>query len=574
MKKNITINLFGTLYNIDDDAYELLDNYLKSMKRYFGTQEGGEEIADDIEHRVAELLWEKKEQGTEAINLDIIKEIIGKIGNAEEIAGEDGNAQAEESTGSAAEGSNGADDLDTGNATLWQRFRHHFSNRRLYRDPDDQMLGGVCSGVAHYIGFGDPVLWRLVLILLFLIKGLGLLAYIVLWLIIPLARTPEDKLRMKGVRLSPNNINEQILQDHNRLMAQATTHNRNAASGCLKLIFGLLVIGPVALFMFLLLIMSAAMLGIVGGMGEVLWSNSEINLLGSLFSATGGTAISVALCLFLVLGIILFFLIRWIFGNGKPLSKWSVWALVLVIIGCVAWIVFGSTRIAVKGIELEKSGQLWAARNRAHTSRTFQPQPELDIPYLDESRFAIITNNTNRCTWSGDYPTGESGKRYLDACDYDLLTFTAEKTDTVAPGVYTLTALVRAEDDGAFLYAITYDNDSSYTLYTESMQHIPAYGNKGGNLWKWACGSISLPEVSKFYPHLCTDSIRKQIAQAHDGKGFGWQLMCIKGIKVKEGQTISYGITTDPERTNEIPECDWVSATDFVLTATDKKAKK
>lgn len=144
----------------------------------------------------------------------------------------------------------------------------------------------------------------------------------------------------------------------------------------------------------------------------------------------------------------------------------------------------------------------------------------------------------------------------------------------MAPGVYTLTALVRAEDDGAFLYAITYDNDSSYTLYTESMQHIPAYGNKGGNLWKWACGSVSLPEVSKFYPHLCTDSIRKQIAQAHDGKGFGWQLMCIKGIKVKEGQTISYGITTDPERTNEIPECDWVSATDFVLTATDKKAKK
>ena len=77
MKKNITINLFGTLYNIDEDAYQLLDNYLQSMKRYFSTKDGGEEIADDIEHRVAELLWEKKEQGTDAISIEIIKEIIG-----------------------------------------------------------------------------------------------------------------------------------------------------------------------------------------------------------------------------------------------------------------------------------------------------------------------------------------------------------------------------------------------------------------------------------------------------------------------------------------------------------------
>ena len=61
MKKNISINLFGTLYNIDEDAYNLLENYLQSMQRYFGRQEGGAEIADDIEHRVAELLWKKKE---------------------------------------------------------------------------------------------------------------------------------------------------------------------------------------------------------------------------------------------------------------------------------------------------------------------------------------------------------------------------------------------------------------------------------------------------------------------------------------------------------------------------------
>ena len=91
MKKNISINLFGTLYNIDEDAYNLLENYLQSMQRYFSRQEGGEEVADDIEHRVAELLWKRHEAGMSAINIETVKEIIDTIGNAEQIAGESGN---------------------------------------------------------------------------------------------------------------------------------------------------------------------------------------------------------------------------------------------------------------------------------------------------------------------------------------------------------------------------------------------------------------------------------------------------------------------------------------------------
>ena len=61
---------------------------------------------------------------------------------------------------------------------------------------------------------------------------------------------------------------------------------------------------------------------------------------------------------------------------------------------------------------------------------------------------------------------------------------------------------------------------------------------------------------------------------ANGGEGFGWALLSIEGIKVKKGETITYGITTDPAITNDTPECDWVSATDFILTRTDKKAKK
>ena len=88
MKKNIQINLFGTLYNIDDDAYNLLEQYIDSMRRYFSNQDGGEEIADDIEHRVAELLWQKKQQGMEAVDIDSVKEIISQIGNPQDIDGD------------------------------------------------------------------------------------------------------------------------------------------------------------------------------------------------------------------------------------------------------------------------------------------------------------------------------------------------------------------------------------------------------------------------------------------------------------------------------------------------------
>ncbi len=88
MKKNITINLFGALYNIDEDAYDLLFRYQEDMKRYFAGREGGEEIADDIEHRVAELMAELKASGVEAITIEHIEAIIRRIGSPEQLDGD------------------------------------------------------------------------------------------------------------------------------------------------------------------------------------------------------------------------------------------------------------------------------------------------------------------------------------------------------------------------------------------------------------------------------------------------------------------------------------------------------
>lgn len=85
MKKNITVNLFGTLYAIDDDACKLLEQYLDNMRSYFSKREGGDEITDDIEHRVAELFSELKTNGVEAISIEHVRDIIQRIGNPEQM---------------------------------------------------------------------------------------------------------------------------------------------------------------------------------------------------------------------------------------------------------------------------------------------------------------------------------------------------------------------------------------------------------------------------------------------------------------------------------------------------------
>ena len=85
MKKNININLSGQLYAIDEDAYQILKSYLDSMESYFLRQEGGNEIAEDIKNRVSELLWERKENGQQAVDMETVKTIIKQIGNPSEI---------------------------------------------------------------------------------------------------------------------------------------------------------------------------------------------------------------------------------------------------------------------------------------------------------------------------------------------------------------------------------------------------------------------------------------------------------------------------------------------------------
>ena len=274
MKKNININLFGTLYAIDEDACTLLENYLDNMRSYFAKRDGGDEIFDDIEHRVAEHLWSLKENGMTAIDIDTVKQIISSIGNpdemesgVEEVAdskiektsdaeadsedkeqseGEDqgegeckdnGHSEGKAQSQSYSNASNDTDSNTTAEETVggkWiNRVLHHVSTHRFYRDGKDKIGGGVISGLCHYCGGGDIVVWRVgtVLFLMaafalnqtlryfFLRPLFGLLftipiiIYIALWLVAPVARTTEERLCMTGKEVTPESISKAIIAE-------------------------------------------------------------------------------------------------------------------------------------------------------------------------------------------------------------------------------------------------------------------------------------------------------------------------------------------------------------------------
>lgn len=252
MKKNININLFGTLYAIDEDACTLLENYLDNMRSYFAKRDGGDEIFDDIEHRVAEHLWSLKENGMTAIDIDTVKQIISSIGNPDEMESgveevadskieetsdaetdSEGKAQSESYSNT----SNDTDSNTTAEETIggkWiDRVLHHVSTHRFYRDGKDKIGGGVISGLCHYCGGGDIVVWRvgIVLFLLaifvlnqtfcyyFISPLLGFLffvpiiIYIVLWIVAPMARTTEERLSMTGKEVTPESISKAIIAE-------------------------------------------------------------------------------------------------------------------------------------------------------------------------------------------------------------------------------------------------------------------------------------------------------------------------------------------------------------------------
>ena len=181
MQRIIQINISSRLIPIEEDAYLMLRDYIKSLERHFLNEQGKDEIIQDIESRIAELFFIRLQAGTACIDTEDVRKVIETLGPAYTI----GAATAEP-----------VNPYLPGPYT-GEPKRANGGQRRLFRNPNDKILGGVCSGLANYFDI-DPVIVRLIMVVLFLGAGIGLLAYIIAWIVIPYARTPEEMSYMTG----------------------------------------------------------------------------------------------------------------------------------------------------------------------------------------------------------------------------------------------------------------------------------------------------------------------------------------------------------------------------------------
>ncbi len=195
MNKTVTINISGIIFHIEEDAYDKLSKYLSTIRGYFNRADGGNEIMSDIEARIAEMLQSKTSAVKQVVLMVDVDYVMDSMGKPEEFAGD---AQQDDSSN-----------------------QNDYSyedpiKKRLYRDTDGKVLGGVCSGIGYYFGF-DPVWLRIALALLFFFGGTGVLLYIILWVAIPEAKTTAEKLAMKGERADINNISKAVKEEAEQL---------------------------------------------------------------------------------------------------------------------------------------------------------------------------------------------------------------------------------------------------------------------------------------------------------------------------------------------------------------------
>jgi phage shock protein PspC (stress-responsive transcriptional regulator) len=186
MKKTFTINISGTVFYIEEDAYEVLNNYLVNLKKHFGDSEEGKEIEADIEARIAELFNDKASEEKNVVTLDWVHDVIEIMGTPENFA--EANGDEEPLPGK------------------------QKPKRRLYRDPEHRVLAGVCGGMAVYLNMDLAILRIIVALLILVTSGTVLLVYLILWIAVPKATNTAQRLEMRGEAVTVKNI-EHFIKD-------------------------------------------------------------------------------------------------------------------------------------------------------------------------------------------------------------------------------------------------------------------------------------------------------------------------------------------------------------------------
>ena len=536
MKKNITINLCGRLFQIDEDAYELLQNYIESLHASFGKQEGGEEIADDIEARIAELFDELKANGTEAITIEHVKDIITRIGRPEELASEEDDSQTGQKEG------HRYDSFRTAANGFRENVRARTAGKKLYRNPNDKILAGVLSGFATYTNT-DPAWWRIGYVLLFLGSNLVFIPFLSIWfsqvfisvnlsfilfyiamaIAMPEAKKPKELLEMEGKDLTPQNLADAVIDDQQPFKKKPGLL-REILSVFLKIFIGLFVtiaviVGAVLGIAFLGVLMTTIFALVMPASIHMPFTLGGMNLT-EVWYFHPYVLVGFAVALLAVLFIPVYAITHMVLSMAKKIRPMGiaqriVWIVLwLIALGCV--ITLGTTIVQFQ----EQYRQERRAENygwMTDEQRDFLNGQGMKI---DRRRYC-----NPFFVKSGEYFTGDSTITYIDVQmwgpenerRFQLSSFDEE----VDSGTYRVSCNARADGGGVCLFAAAFNNA------LKSTKMVPASGKEGG-------------------------------------LGKGWRAVEME-VKIDGPTTLRYGISTDPTFT-EIPcHASWFSAADFKL---------
>lgn len=181
MKKTINTNIAGVIFNVEEDAFAKLDNYLGSVKNHFASNPDSDEIVADIENRIAEQFLQASGP-SKIVNIAEVEQLMRIMGEPADFEKESESAPK----------------------TAVRPVR-----KRLFRDQENGIVGGVCAGLAAYFGI-EPNIIRLLFVIVVLVGGSGILVYLLLWIAVPEAKTPDEKLEMRGEPLSMDHLREKI----------------------------------------------------------------------------------------------------------------------------------------------------------------------------------------------------------------------------------------------------------------------------------------------------------------------------------------------------------------------------
>ncbi|MEG0948324.1 MAG: PspC domain-containing protein [Bacteroidales bacterium] len=345
MNKTFTINLNGRVYHINDDAYEVLSGYLNDLKRYFAQEEGSQEIMEDIEARIGELFTERMRYGMQVIGLGDVQDVISIMGHPEEIASED---TTQESVAETVETPSASQEPDGGATEGAQPCNEGIRTKpkRLFRDPDDKIIAGVCSGLGIYFHV-EPWIFRALFVITFLLGfGAPILIYVVLWIVIPEASTVAQKLQMRGEEANVENIRQAI--NEGEVAGTNIPKRRNALSEILGFIvkFVAVIAGSCLGLVALMILFFTGIFTLpffFGPIGNMPFLSDWMTPMGSHYIEIVGNPFPMFIAVLTAIVLPVYWLIHFILvrtKNAKPISRAANWTLLAIWAVAVASILF------------------------------------------------------------------------------------------------------------------------------------------------------------------------------------------------------------------------------------------